>query len=329
MTLTTDNWGLIGHRWAVDLLRSRLASQRAGHAYLITGAPGTGRSTLALRFAQMMNCTGESPPCGHCRACDLIERGVHPDVQIIAPEGRSIKIEVIRDLQHDLSLRPVEARYRVAIIEEMQAATDNAADALLKTLEEPPTSTRLLLTATSAETVRPTIVSRCQVVPLRPVRAEVIAAALSEHYDVPTDEADTLARLSGGRPGWAINAVHSPEVLDQRRQIIDLLLMMLQADRTERFNFSESIYRDASLPLILDTWQSWWRDVLLVVSGSSVPPVNADRWDELRDLAYDVTTEEAQAALQAVRRTIEMLGRYVNTRLALDVMLLDMPYIRR
>lgn len=331
MQTLTDNWGLIGHEWAVDLLASRLATGRTGHAYLITGVPGTGRFTLALRFTQAMNCqSADWPfgvPCGHCRACTLIARGVHPDVQVIRADGRSIKIEAIRDLQRDLTVSPIEGRYRVAIIEEMQTATDQAADALLKTLEEPPASTRLILTADAAENVRPTIVSRCQVVPLRPVRPQAIAAALMQRYDLPADEANTLARLAAGRPGWAITAVDDENQLARRREMIDMLLDVLRAGRTERFNLSERIARDNSLPLLLETWQSWWRDLLLTVEGSSVAPVNADRWEELRALTYDVTSEEVRRALLAIRRTMDALSKNANARLALDVMFLDMPYL--
>jgi len=328
MTHHNDNWGLIGHEWAVDLLASSLAGGRAGHAYLITGVPGTGRATLALRFAQALNCENpDRAPCGECRACDLIARGLHPDVQIIEADGRSIKIEQIRDLQNGLSLRPVEGRCRVAILLEMQTATDQAADALLKTLEEPPPTTRLILTADAAENVRPTIVSRCRLVPLRPVRAQTINAALTRLHDLPAGEANTLAELAAGRPGWALAALQNPDLLTARAQIIDTLLEVLRGGRTERFNLSEALARDAALPLVLQTWQSWWRDVLLLAEGGSAPPVNADRWDELRALSLNLSPEQARRALHAVRRTITALTKNVNTRLALDVMLLDMPYL--
>ena len=328
MGTTANNWGLIGHEWAVDLLASRLASGRIGHAYLFTGSPGAGRRTLALRFAQALNCTGDAPPCGQCRACDLIARGAHPDVQVIAPEGRTLKIEQVRDLQHDLTLAPVEARYRVAILEDMQAATDQAADALLKTLEEPPGATRLLLTADSVDNVRPTIVSRCQVVPLRPVPARTLSAALVQRYGLPVEEANTLARLAAGRPGWAIAAAEDPAIVERHREVVGELLGLLRADRTGRFNASERIARDEALPFILETWQSVWRDVLHVVEDSSVLTVNADHQDELTALARDVSAEQARRALYAVRRTIAALEKYANTRLALDLMLLDLPYLQ-
>lgn len=329
MTIDDGNWGIIGHEWAVDLLRRRLAAGRLGHAYLFTGAPGTGRATLALRLAQALNCEagpGRSP-CGECRPCRLIGRGQHPDLHVIEPENRSIKIEAVRGLQHDLTMAPYEARTRVAILQDMQAASDQAADALLKTIEEPLPTTRLLLTAESAETLPATIASRCQVLLLRPVPAETLARALAARYDVSTEKAALLARLSGGRPGWAIRRAEDPALLEGRTAIFEALLEVLHADRTARFAYSESIARDDTLPDVLDLWQSWWRDVLLLSEGSSVPPVNADRAADLQDVAVAVTPEQARTALRAVRRTIAALDVYANTRLALDVMLLDIPRI--
>lgn len=326
MTLN-DNWGMIGHRWAVDMLARRLDSGRLGHAYLITGPSGSGRSTLALRLAQAMNCTGSPVPCGVCRSCDLIAREGHADIHRLVPDGRSIKIEQVRNLQHDLALRPVEAPYRVAIIEQAQTATGHAADALLKTLEEPPPTTRLILTADAAENLLPTMVSRCQVIALRPVPVGDIAQAVASRYALSADEASMLAHLAGGRPGWALRAAEDPEVLAARAEIFDGLLGALAADRGGRFSYVEGIYRSDALPLLLDTWQSWWRDVLLLAEGSRTAPVNADRVTDLERVAASVTPEEARRALRATRQTIDALERNANTRLALDVLMLDMPYL--
>ncbi len=330
MSIYDDNWGMIGHEWAVELLASRLASERAGHAYLFTGPGQIGKSTLAIRFAQAMNCTdpGSGPaPCGKCRACDLIGRGIHPDVQVVSAEGRSIKIEAIRELQQSLALRPYEARFRVAILPDMQLATDHAADALLKTLEEPPASTRLLLTSDVSESLLPTIVSRCQVIPLRLVSIDTLSGALALRYGLDEQESALLAALSGGRPGWAIAAIENPEILKDRAEIVDAMLAVLNEKRVGRFNYSEEIARHPELQLVLETWQSWWRDVLLLVEGSSVTPVNIDRREDLEAISFQVTPEEARRALRAVRHTIEAMDKNANTRLALDVMLLEMPYL--
>jgi DNA polymerase-3 subunit delta' len=327
MSAAHDNWGLIGHQQMISLLASRLASGRLSHAYLFTGPPGIGKTALALRLAQAMNCTGPNSPCGECRTCGLIGREAHPDLFMVRPEGRSIKIEAIRELQHMLTLRPFEARYRIAIITDMQMATAQAADALLKTLEEPPHTSRLLLTVDDARHVLPTVASRCQVVPLRPVPAREIAAALIAQEGLSPDEAGKVARMSGGRPGWALDFARGKDAFDQHAAIVDGILAVLRGDRAARFAYSELLARDDNRSLVLDIWQSLWRDVLLLAEGSRVPPVNADHVPALEDLAYRIHAEDARRALRAVGRTIDAIGKNANVRLALDVMLLDMPYL--
>jgi len=321
------NWGIIGHERAIDLLARRIASGGSGHAYLLTGPDQIGKRTVAVRLAQAINCTGELPPCGVCRSCDLIARGLHADVQFIEAEGKSIRIEAVRELQHDLSLRPVEARSRVVLIRNIQDATEQAQDALLKTLEEPALTSRLILTADDPEHLLSTIVSRCKVIPLRPVAPDAIAEGLMDQTELSAEEAHLLARLSGGRPGWAINAAHDPAILEERAAILDALVGLLQGNRAVRFAYSEEISRSNALDLILDTWQSWWRDVLLLAEGSEVPPINADYLDTLQQIASHIMPADARRTLRAVRRTVDALSKYANTRLALEVLMLDWPYL--
>ena len=249
-----STWGIIGHEWATNLLAGRIANDRISHAYLITGARGLGKSLLARRLAQAMNCTGSPQPCGKCRHCDKIERGQHPDLVEIAPDGASIKIEQVRDMQSGLTLRPNEARYSIAIIMGADKMTANAADALLKTLEEPPGTARLILVADVAEAIPPTISSRCQVLPLRPVPIAQIEAALQDEYHVPADQAALLARLSGGRPGWAFRAVTEPDLLQVRYDRLVAILGALHSNRAGRFAYSEAVATKGaeSLPDLLD-----------------------------------------------------------------------------
>lgn len=335
MSYNSHNWDIIGHEWAVRLLASQLASDRTRHAYLFTGASGLGKSTLARCLMQAFNCTGDLPPCGQCRPCGLIGRGAHPDMLTVEPEGTSIKIEAIRDLQAALALRPLEARFRVALIVDAHRLTAAAADALLKTLEEPSAGARLLLVAEGTGAIAPTIVSRCQVMALRPVPARQIEAALAARFHLPAEEAALLAKLSGGRPGWALRVAEemgsgkpSP-LLAQRTQMVDDLLAALRADRTGRMTYAESVaaHSETLMPL-LDTWQNWWRDAVLLAEDSHIELVNADQIETLVDVAEAVGIEGARRALKAVHETAGLLAdTNVNARLALDVMLLRMPYL--
>lgn len=323
-----DNWGLIGHEWAVNLLAGRLATGHTSHAYLFTGPAQVGKTTLALRLAQALNCTGATPPCGGCRACWLIEERAHPDVLFVEAEGASLKIDAIRSLQGFLTLRPFEARYRIAIILRAQETTPSAADALLKTLEEPPPAARLFLTADAAGSLLPTIVSRCQVIPLRTVPVAQIEAALREQSGCPPEEAELLAHLSAGRPGWALSAAREPQILAQRAEIIEQMLTVLQANRTARFQYAEGLARTEGLENVLAVWQSWWRDAMLLSEGSHARLLNVDHLATLEQVASHSGPEEIRRAVRAIRETLKNITTTnVNTRLALEVMLLDMPYL--
>ncbi|MGH2535968.1 MAG: ATP-binding protein, partial [Candidatus Promineifilaceae bacterium] len=185
--MTTNPWQqLIGHQWAAEEFSAAIRAGRLGHAYLLSGPAQIGKTTLARLIAQAINCENEGParrPCGACRACRLIATDRHPDVRLVAPavggRGRlELKIETIRELQSALSLTAAEARHKVAILRQFDAANPAAANAFLKTLEEPPPAVVLLLTAEDAQALLPTIVSRCRAVALRPAPADEIEAAL-------------------------------------------------------------------------------------------------------------------------------------------------------
>jgi len=322
------NWSLVGHAWAVNMLSSRLAQGRLSHSFLITGSENIGKSLLALRLAQAINCTGETPPCRECRSCTLFERGNHPDMHVVERDGSTIKIDSIREMQSELALQPLEARHRIAFIYDLHYATGSAMDSLLKTLEEPPGGATLIVTAASAELLLPTIVSRCQVIPLRPVPgAEIESGLINLFPDLDLEQAGVLARLSAGRPGWAIAAAQDPSMLEDRNKIIDDLIGLLSSNRTIRFAYAQELSRSDQLDTILEIWQTLWRDVLHMAEGSTVTPVNTDRHNDITSIAGTLTSEKIRDILLGINRTQNALERNANSRLTLDVMMLDLPYL--
>jgi DNA polymerase III subunit delta' len=333
----TNSWNeLIGHDWAVELLSAAIRHGRIGQAYLFTGPAQIGKTTLARTFAQALNClSGDfaSRPCGRCRACTLIAANRHPDVRLLTGEVSSrgkltIKIDEIRALQHDLNLAAYEARWKVAILKQFDAATAGAANAFLKMLEEPPSKVILLLTANEASGVLPTITSRCRTLALRPLPVMTIQAALQKRGQMAPEEARLLAHLADGRLGWAVQAAQEPRLLQERQDRLAGLHEALQSKRNGRFRLADRLARKPEeLPQVLQTWLSWWRDLALLACGKpdSSAISNVDQEARLRELVAVWPANRIVAGLDKTGKTLTYLERNANTRLALENLLLSYP----
>ncbi len=325
------NWGIIGHQWAVDLLAEHIARGNERHAYLFTGPSGVGKRMLALRFTQGLNCVNPPAPglpCQQCSTCKRIARMQYPDLSVVETEheGEVLRIDQIRELQHTLSMSPYEGRYRVALVRRFEEANNGAANALLKTLEEPAVNVIVILLAKSPESLLPTIVSRCEVLRLRPPMADEIAAGLRVLKGVPEVQAEQLAHICGGRPGYAIRLLEQSALYEQRQNWLDDLLHILAASRRERFGLVRNLVEDKeNLRNELQVWLAFWRDVLMKAAGTPQAVTNLDYSAQIDELAKTIAADRAKAHVSSVERTLEQLDNNVNARLALEVLVMDFP----
>ena len=355
LTDSVDNsWPFYGHDWAVQLLQNAIDAPGSladnelsgpNHAYLFTGPRHIGKTTLARIFAQALLCerrgndSSGSVPCNRCRACRLMSHGVHPDFRLVQPVDKAgevdridglLRVEQATDLVHEVATRPLEGRYKLFLIQDIHRANDSFANKMLKTLEEPPPHVILCLTAEDDSLLLPTIISRCQVLALRPLERETVRQALQERWQLPTPQAELLARLANGRLGWAVGALDDDHFLDSRQEGLETLWRLAAADRVDRLAYAAKLATDRNSGQIfglLALWTGWWRDVMLTQSGCGDACSNIDHAAQLARQAESVPMASVRRYLQTLQRLEGYLHHTVNVRLALDVLVLKLPKI--
>jgi len=296
--------------------------------------------TLALNLAQAMNCQAAEPPCGECAACQKIALANHADVQIIGltPNRDSAKantrveigIDQIRQMQHSASLPPFEGRYKIFIIDGAERLSTEAANCLLKTLEEPVGKVIFILLTTNDRLLPATVVSRCQRLELSPMAASEVEAALNSGWGIEPQKAKLLARLSHGCLGWAVSAALDDDLLKLRAQKIDRFFDITEADYEERFAYASQLAVQFSqnremVQGELDLWLDWWRDLLLVKVECSDIITNVDLEARLIEVARSYSLAQIKAVISSLQAAGEQLRQNANPRLVLEVLMLDIP----
>jgi len=327
---------IIGQERAIGFLKQVILQERIPHGYLFVGTPGTGRTSTAVALAQTVNCAepvnGEG--CGVCRSCRLVGSGKFQDLEIIMPDRGSIRIEQIRELEHKIALKPL-GKYRVTIIPQAELMTDEASNAFLKTLEEPPFGNILILTVTDPTHLLPTIVSRCQQVVFRPISARIIEKWLVDKKKIDGTKARLLAKISEGSLGKAIEMCDD-DFLGKREGYLSMLMKLpgIPADEILQLALQYTGKRkkkpegdpekgDEGISDLLSVWRTWFRDLVLVkAKGAEDLLINMDFSDELKKISKVSNINDLMEGLQLLDQAERDLFRSRNLDLMMENVLL-------
>jgi len=315
---------IIGHERQKNILRHALKSHRVAHAYLFEGPDGVGKRLVALALARALLCE-TNQGCGDCTACRKVDHNNHPDVHLLDSEGNIIKIDQVRALQQQLSLRPLEGRYRICLIDGAEQLNPAAANALLKTLEEPQPQTVIILLSSQPESLLVTIRSRCQRLPFQRLPKKQLAEILAERLELSATEAAVLAALSEGSFKKALGR-NRELYLQRRRELLKELLALSAGSIIPLFKLADQLAADKEQIIdILEIFQAFYRDLLLLKHGRPEQElVNLD----LKELLYRQLKSETTYSLLRKLRALDdgryHLQRNVNRQLALECMLMHM-----
>ena len=309
---------IIGHHQILKQLYHTIASDRVAGAYLFVGVANVGKETVALNFAKSINCcTSDEGACGTCLSCRKADDGNHPDLQIIRPSGAWIKIDQIRELQKRIIYRPLEGTRKVYILTEAERMNLEAANCLLKTLEEPPADSVLILLTTNLDALLPTIRSRCQIIPFHPLVVSELAGHLMERFDIDESQALRVATTTGGAVGKALTLLQDGASFDE-----EIPEIMIANNRLDAFRIAEKWTQQ---PEALDHLVTWYRDLVLLHQGAPTDLLtHVHHVEQLKQLTARYSRLQLQSAIKAIFETKVMLQRNVNATLALEVLALKL-----
>lgn len=315
---------IYGHERQTAILKKTMAQKRVGHAYLFSGINAIGKRTLAGEFAKALSCEKADTlqdSCGQCPSCLKIRHASHADLIFVKAEGQFIRIDAVREIQERMKFRPLEGRWRTVIIDEADKMNDHAANALLKTLEEPSASNILMLISSRPYSMLATIISRCRHMRFNPLPVTAVARYLIEQKGMDQQKSAMLAGLSGGSIGRALE-LDAEDISALRVEIMQLLLNAKKEDPISLLNLASNLGQDKKkIKQGLDIISSCFRDALIFKeTRRNEMLINADKSSFINVLAGNLSGSQILQNISLISKAWETIEQNVNKTLTLETM---------
>ena len=318
---------IVGHQKQVEIVRQALNHGRLHHAYLFVGMEGVGKKTIALGLAKAIHCSAATGDfCGECPDCARIQANNHPDVRIIEPLAgkKEISIQQIRELEKELNFRSFSGKKKIAIVDPATLMNLSAQNALLKTLEEPPQDSVLILIASSGGALLPTLRSRCLRVTFGPLARDLISGFLVSRKGFGAETAEFLAAMSPGSLG-AVVSIDTQELLDRRREWVRLISGLRAGDYRAAIDAAEALAGNKEDSLKFLEWvESWFRDLLAYsVTRNPQDVVNIDMLPQIQGQSATIDCERLFSRIAEAKAAVGAIQRNLNRRMVIEDLLLN------
>ncbi len=317
----------MGHKDILKYISSAVENNRVSHAYILNGERGSGKKMLANLFAMTLLCeTGDNEPCGKCHSCKQAESGNHPDIiRVTHEKPNSISVDDIRtQVNNTVDIKPYQGPYKVYIIPQADMMTPQAQNAILKTIEEPPSYAVFLLLTENAETLLPTINSRCVMLKLRNIKDTLIKKYLMENLEIPDYKADMCTAFAQGNMGRAIMLANSDHFNEIREEAVQLLKHISEMELNEIVAAVKniSVYK-LEITDYLDIIMIWYRDVLLYKATKEIDKVVfKDQLQSIKEQARKSSYEGIELILESLEKAKARLKANVNFDLVMELLFL-------
>ena len=318
---------VVGHKDILKYISSAVENNRVSHAYILNGERGSGKKMLANLFAMTLLCeTGDNEPCGKCHSCKQAESGNHPDIiRVTHEKPNGISVDDIRtQVNNTVDIKPYQGPYKVYIIPQADMMTPQAQNAILKTIEEPPSYAVFLLLTENAETLLPTINSRCVMLKLRNIKDTLIKKYLMENLEIPDYKADMCTAFAQGNMGRAIMLANSDHFNEIREEAVQLLKHINEMELNEIVAAVKniSVYK-LEITDYLDIIMIWYRDVLLYKATKEIDKVVfKDQLQSIKEQARKSSYEGIELILESLEKAKARLKANVNFDLVMELLFL-------
>lgn len=316
---------IIGHNDIKKYFNKAIEANKISHSYIFEGPTGVGKKTMAKAVAKVLLCQGDDKPCGACKACTLIEAGNHPDLIYVEKDTKTTKIDTVREkLVKNMDIKPYQGPYKVIVVTEADTLTIEGQNAMLKTIEEPPSYGIVILITENLAKLLPTIKSRCIHLRFNPLNYEALVNYLGP-YNLSERQTEIFAQFAEGSIGIAKKLIEDEQFLEERKKSIEYLLSLQKVDLIEMYNLVKTICDEKEfIGSMLRFWLFWYRDLAILKATGEGNLYYLDYKSHLLDMTSKLTYNTIDRHIKLIKNAQTQINQNIYATFAIENLLLKL-----